>query len=249
MMLKPFLRRDNRGIGAVEFALVAPVLISFVIGISQMGKLFFANADMKNAMAHGARAASVWPVPQDPEILAAVNGRIARTGGVGSADVTLVRGMAPNGNEFVDINMDYEVPLDFIFFNAGPVTLRDSRRVFTQMNGVVPPPNSSTTGGTTSTTSTSTTSSGDPSSTSTTSSTTSGGTTSSTTSGGTTSSTSATSAGGTTSSTSATSASSTGGTTSSTTSSTTSASTTSSSGNGNSNGNSSHGHGDCKKKC
>ena len=38
MMLKRLLRRDNKGIGAVEFALVAPVMISFVIGISQMGK-------------------------------------------------------------------------------------------------------------------------------------------------------------------------------------------------------------------
>lgn len=223
MMLKRLLRRENKGIGAVEFALVAPVLISFVIGISQMGKLFFANADMKNAMAHGARAASVWPVPDAEDIEAVVNGRLARSSGLSKANVEIERDVDDNGNEFIDIDMTYQVPLEFIFFEVGPIALKDSRRVFIQMNGGAPEEDEDD--GTV-----------DPS-TGTTSS------TSATSAGGTTSSTSATSAGGTTSSTSATSA---GGTTS-TTSSTTSASTTSSS--GNSNGNSSHGHGNCKKKC
>ncbi len=236
MMMKRLLRRDNKGIGAVEFALVAPVLISFVIGISQMGKLFFASADMKNAMAHGARAASVWPVPEDAVIEAVVNDRIARSSGLAKANVEIERDRDDNGNDYVDIEMTYQVPLEFIFFDVGPITLSDTRRVYTQMDGEAPANDNGTTSSTTST------------------STTSGGTTT----GGTTT-TSATSAGGTTSSTSATSASSTGGTTSSTggttsatsagSTSTTSASTTSSSGNGNSNGNSSHGHGNCNKKC
>lgn len=258
MMLKRLLRRDTRGIGAVEFALVAPVLISFVIGISQMGKLFFANADMKNAMAHGARAASVWPVPEDATILAAVNDRLARTSGLSRANVEIERDQDDNGNDFVEIEMTYQVPLEFIFFNVGPVTLRDSRKVYIQMDGAAPENDntgstttSSTTGGTTGTTTTggttSTTTGGTTSTTGGTTSTT-GGTTS-TTSGGTTSSTSTTS-GGTTSSTSATSASSTGGT-SATSASSTSSSTTSSSSNGNGNGSSSssHGHGNCNKKC
>ena len=241
MMLKRLLRRDIRGLGAVEFALVAPVLISFVIGISQLGKLFFANADMKNAMAHGARAASVYPVPEsDDAIKQVVLDRLARSSGVGKAQVDIVRDQDGVGNDSIDITMHYQVPLDFIFFDIGPVTLEDTRKVYIQMEGEAPA-NEVSTG---STTTGSTTTGG-------TTSTTTGGTTS-TTSGGTTSSTSATSAGGTTSSTSATSASSTGGTTSTTsasTSSTTSASTTSSSGNGNSNGNSSHGHGNCNKQC
>jgi len=220
MMLKRLLRRENKGIGAVEFALIAPVLISFVIGISQMGKLFFASADMKNAMAHGARAASVWPVPDEDDIETVVNDRLARSSGIAKANVEVERDTDDNGNQFVEIQMTYQVPLEFIFFDVGPISLKDSRRVYVQMDGVMPEEGDGGSGTTsTSTTSTSTTSSGDPSS------------------------TSATSAGGTTSSTSATSASSTGGTTSSTT------SASSSSGNGNSNGNSSHGHGDCKKKC
>lgn len=235
MMLKRLLRRDTKGIGAVEFALVAPVLISFVIGISQMGRLFYANADMKNALASGARVASVWPVPDDSVILAAVNDRIARTGGVAAAEVEIAdRGTDPNGNDFIEIEMTYQVPLDFIFFDVGPVTLNDSRRVFTQMGTGSTEDEAEPPAGTTSTTSA--TSAGGTTSTSATSA---GGTTS-------TSATSASSTGGDTTSTSATSA---GGTTSTTSASSTTSSTTSgSSGNGNGNGNG-HNHGNCKRRC
>ena len=111
--------RENKGIGAVEFALVAPVLIGFVIGISQMGRLFFANADMKNAVAHGARAASLWPVPtDDAAIKAVVMDRIARTGGAGKAKVDVVRDQDGIGNDSIEITMRYQVPLDFIFFDV-----------------------------------------------------------------------------------------------------------------------------------
>ena len=227
MMLKRLLRRDIRGLGAVEFALVAPVLISFVIGISQLGKLFFANADMKNAMAHGARAASVWPVPEsDDDIKAVIMERLARSSGVGKAQVDIVRDQDGVGNDSMDITMRYQVPLDFIFFDIGPVTLEDTRKVYLQMEGEAP--ENDNTGSSTGT-STSTTSSGDAS-------------TSATSAGGTDTSTSASSTGGTDTS---TSTSSTGGTDTSTS----TTSTTSSSGNGNSNGNSSHGHGNCNKKC
>lgn len=137
MMRKQLLRSDTRGIGAAEFALIAPVLISFVIGISQVGKLFYANADMKNAMASGARVASVWPVPNDNAIIAAVKARLARTSGAGIANVTIpTRAVDAKGNAYLDIKMDYNVPLDFIFFNIGPVKLEDTRRVYVQMAGV-----------------------------------------------------------------------------------------------------------------
>jgi hypothetical protein len=233
MMQKRLLRGDNRGIGAVEFALIAPVLISFIVGISQLGKLFFANADMKNASAAGARLASIYPTPADATIISTINGRLVRTEASAHATPAVTHGTDGSGNPYIEIRMTYSVPLDFIFFRVPSVTLHDTRRVFTQVaqgNSTNITTTSSTTGGTTSTTS------------GTTSSTTTGGTTSTT--GGTTSSTSASSTGGTTSSTSATSASSTSST--STTSSTTSSSGNASSGNNNGSSSSNgHGHGNC----
>jgi Flp pilus assembly protein TadG len=246
------LRRNDQGVGAVEFALVAPVLITFIIGTAQMGKLFFANADMKNAIAAGARVAELYPVPEDDTIIAAVNDRLVRTGAESKATATVVHGEDEDDNPYVEINMTYTVPLDFIFFSVSPVSLTDTRRVFTQVESANSTTyTSTTTGGTTTggTTTGGTTTGG------TTSSTTTGGTTSSTTSGGTTtggttstSSTSASSTGGT----SATSASSTSSTSSTSTSSTSSGSTSSGSNGNGSNGNGSsssssngHAHGNC----
>ncbi|HYD38993.1 MAG TPA: TadE/TadG family type IV pilus assembly protein, partial [Allosphingosinicella sp.] len=131
-MLKRLLPRDEKGLGAVEFALVAPVLISFIIGVSQIGRLFYANADMKNAIAHGARVAGVYPVPDDATILAAVNARLMRDGAGARATPTVVHG-TDDGNPYVELRITYSVPLEFIFFSTPPVTLEDSRRVYTQV--------------------------------------------------------------------------------------------------------------------
>ncbi|MFL6844104.1 MAG: TadE/TadG family type IV pilus assembly protein [Allosphingosinicella sp.] len=219
-----FLRRDQRGIGAVEFALVAPVLITFIVGISQMGKLFFANADMHNAVAAGARVAAVWPVPGDDAIIAAIHDRLVRTGAAAKTHATITHGTDSNGNAYADITMTYTVPLDFIFFEVPAVTLHDTRRIFTQVTDANSTSYVSTTGTTTSggTTGTTTTTTGGT--------TTSGGTT---TTGGTTTSGGTTTTGGTTSSTGGTTTT-TGGTTStsSTSASSTSASSTSASSTG-----------------
>ena len=131
-MLKALLHRDDKGIGAVEFALVAPVLISFIVGVSQVGRMFYANADMKSAIAAGARVAAVYPVPDDATIIAAVNNRLMRDGASARATPTVVHG-TDNGNAYVELRITYSVPLEFIFFSPPPVTLHDTRRVFTQV--------------------------------------------------------------------------------------------------------------------
>jgi len=232
MMLQRLLRRDDRGIGAVEFALVAPVMIAFIVGVSQVGRLFYANADMKNAIAHGARVASLYPAPEeDAPIIAAVNERLMREGATGRATTTVVRG-TDNGNPYIEVRITYSVPLEFIFFSTPPVTLSDSRRVFTQVDSPLENngdgeqgegSTSATSASSSATSASSTTSSGDPGSTSATSSGDPGSTTS---------------------------ASSSGDSSSTSASSTTSASSSGSNGSsGSNNGSSGHNHGNCNKKC
>jgi Flp pilus assembly protein TadG len=231
MKMQRLLRRDQKGIGAVEFALVAPAFIAMIVGISQMGKLFFANADMKNAAAAGARAASVWPIPDDATILAAVNGRLAASNASTRATPSVVRGTDANGNAYVEVRMSYTVPLEFIFFDMPPITLTDSRRVFTQVTQA----NGTTYTGTSTSTSTGTSASS------------TGGTSASSTS------TSATSASSTSASSTSTSSTSSGDGDSSTSTTSTSSGNNGSSGNNNgssSNGNGNgHGHGNCNNHC
>ena len=123
------LLRNKRGVGLVEFALIAPVLLTFVIGIAQLGQLFFANAGLKSAVGEGARYATIFPRPTNQQIIdRIVNRRFGLDPAYVSAP-TLTTG-ALNGRDYIDIRMTYAAPLDFIFFSTPPVTLVETRRVF-----------------------------------------------------------------------------------------------------------------------
>lgn len=45
--------RDERGVSAVEFALVAPVLLACLIGIYDVGTMVYKRADMQSALRSG----------------------------------------------------------------------------------------------------------------------------------------------------------------------------------------------------
>src|SRR3982751_5523061 len=53
------LLRDDRGAGAVEFALSAPILITLIYGIFEFSQLYEANAGMQHALGEGARFATL----------------------------------------------------------------------------------------------------------------------------------------------------------------------------------------------
>lgn len=123
------LDRDRRGIATTEFALVAPVLVLFIVGVAQLGILFMANAGLRNAVAEGARLATIWPRPSD----AAIRDRILSSDfglePTRMSTPTIVHGTDANVN-YVDISATYAVRLDFIFFETEPVTLTATRRAF-----------------------------------------------------------------------------------------------------------------------
>lgn len=122
------LFRDRAGASAVEFALAAPALLLFVIGMIQLGLLFSATAGMANGVNEAARYATIYPTPSDADILSKVSQKRFM---VQSAyqTVSLSRGTA-NGVQYLDITMNYSAPLNFIFFSTPPVTLRQTRRVY-----------------------------------------------------------------------------------------------------------------------
>jgi Flp pilus assembly protein TadG len=128
---RPGLVRDESGAGAIEFAIVAPVLFAMLIGMAQLGILFFANAGLKNAVGEGARYATLFPRPTDTQIIARIN---AKKYGLTASRITgptIVSGTS-NGATYADITMTYSAPIDFIFYRIGPVTLTQTRRVWTQ---------------------------------------------------------------------------------------------------------------------
>jgi Flp pilus assembly protein TadG len=127
------LLKSERGAAAMEFALAAPILFALIVGIAQLGILFFANAGLQNAVAAGARLATIFPTPSDDEIKARIT---SSEFGLKPENVvvaaTIVRGTDASGLGYADISMSYKVPLRFLFFDVPPITLSETRRVFTQ---------------------------------------------------------------------------------------------------------------------
>jgi Flp pilus assembly protein TadG len=128
------LREDERGLGAVEFALIIPVFFLLIFGIMQMGTLFYAHAALRNAVSEGARFATIHPRPSNQQIIDRI--RANRADMVASRFtnpvVTVVQESPTTWR--ADISMSYTVPVNFMFFNT-PVVLSYSRRTY-----VYPPP-------------------------------------------------------------------------------------------------------------
>ena len=126
------LLRGRRGAGAVEFALAVPLLLGFVLGTAQLGLIFFAQADLRNAVAAGARHASIYPRPGDEAVIERIEARMADLEARYVVGPTVTRGTDNNGHDFADLEMRYAVPVDFILFRTPPITLTERRRVYTQ---------------------------------------------------------------------------------------------------------------------
>lgn len=123
------LGRDTRGVGALEFALILPLLLVLIVGIAQMGIMYFAHAGLRNLVSEGARFASISPRPTD----AAIKARIDAGGfGLNAAQLKPAAIAYGNttGNQYADITVSYTVHLNFIFWSPAPFDITENRRVF-----------------------------------------------------------------------------------------------------------------------
>ena len=120
------LRRDQKGAAALEFALAVPVLVTFIVGIAQLGMLFMANNGLDSAVAAGARYATIYPRPSDTQIQSLI---ASSRWGLDPARMTtpvITHGTTSN-NDWVRITTNYDVDMDFIFFTIPNVTLTETR--------------------------------------------------------------------------------------------------------------------------
>ena len=125
------IRRNERGAAAMEFVLVAPALVLIIVGIAQLGILFMANAALRNAVAEGARYATLWPRPNDTQIRTVITNSKFGLDNSRMTTPALSHGV-DDGANYIDISVTYTVPMDFVFFNLGNVTLSETRRAFVQ---------------------------------------------------------------------------------------------------------------------
>lgn len=55
------LRRDNRGVAAVEFAILSPIIIIMIIGVLESGRLLYTRSAMQSGLEMAGRYAMVHP--------------------------------------------------------------------------------------------------------------------------------------------------------------------------------------------
>jgi hypothetical protein len=128
--MRGFLRiwRDRRGVGIIEFAFAAPLLLAGIVGAVQLGTLFFANAGLRSSVAEGARYATTYPKPTNAQIIARMTNK--RFGPRASVPRTpVVTSGTSDAAGWIQITQSSAVSLDFIFFDK-TVVLTETRRAF-----------------------------------------------------------------------------------------------------------------------
>lgn len=123
------LRRDRRGVAAFEFALTAPFAIVLLVGISQLGLMFAANASLRHAVDEGARYATIYPRPSDSDISAMISHREFMMTSSRITGPSFSHGTS-DGVPYIDITMGYIAPMNFVLFSTPPITLSYTRRAY-----------------------------------------------------------------------------------------------------------------------
>lgn len=122
------LHNDSRAVSAVEFALVAPLLLAMILSISYLGILFFTQAGLKSSVEDAARFATVWPTPSKEVIEERIRAKnfAMVPGEIVGPTVVFSANQSPN---YVTITMGYDVRLNY-FFGRKTIRLSESRRAF-----------------------------------------------------------------------------------------------------------------------
>ena len=129
--------RDERGAGAVEFALSVPVLITMIYGIFTLGQLFEANAGIQHALGEGARytnlclsmsSTGTCTLPTNDQIVAKVQSKLFGTGNGTFNTPTVDSSNAADG--YKTITVTYQQTMNFLLFTGPTVTLTRSKRAY-----------------------------------------------------------------------------------------------------------------------
>jgi Flp pilus assembly protein TadG len=127
---------DERGNAAVEFALAVPVLIFMIWGMFQVSILLEANAGVDQALGEGARYATIFDTttnarPTDDQISARITGTKFGTG-LGVWQDPDINTDNESSDGYITINVEYDVPTNFLFFQGPNVSITKSKRVYVQ---------------------------------------------------------------------------------------------------------------------
>jgi len=106
---KVSLARDSSGAAAVEFAMIAPVLFTCIVGLLMLGMAYYEGATLQWSLERTLRTAMIDPEMTASEIEAALNERLEA---IGSPDIEFSYVIDDSGSVPLAIaTAAYEVPL------------------------------------------------------------------------------------------------------------------------------------------
>lgn len=129
MMRFKSLRRDTNGAAVIEMAFALPAFIIMLWMIVQMGLVFRAMSGIQHALGEGARAATIWPVPDTTTIQDRMNDAVY---GIGPGDFVIptpTEGTA-DGSQYLDLSVTYTQETDLLLMPGPTITVARSKRVW-----------------------------------------------------------------------------------------------------------------------
>jgi len=133
MIRRKQLCHDERGAAVIEMAFALPALIVMIWMIVQLGLVFRAMSGIQHALGEGARAATLWPVPEVDAIEARMNEAVYGIGPGTFEVVEAVPGTA-DGSDYLDLKVTYEQETDLLLLPGPTVSVSRSKRVWVAEN-------------------------------------------------------------------------------------------------------------------
>lgn len=100
---------ERSGAQVIEFAIIAPVLLAFLFGIFEIGRLAYEQNRIASAAAAGARAVAVYGGDDTTSIEAAINAKLPYSATITLTDTTF--GTQPFKK--IDITYDFDFLIQF----------------------------------------------------------------------------------------------------------------------------------------
>lgn len=126
----PFQRLcgNRRGASAAEFALTLPIFAMLVFSLFAIARVYHGRAGVLNGLGEAARVATLWPARSQADITTAFNLR-AFGRGSDAAALAFATGTS-NGQNFVDITVNYTPTINLFLIEVTPITLTYTRRAY-----------------------------------------------------------------------------------------------------------------------
>ena len=123
------LTGNDRGAAAIEMAFAFPILIMLLWMIIQLGLVFRAMSGIQHALGEGARAATLWPVPDVETIGTRMEEAVY---GIGPGDFDIVDPVpgTEDGGDFLDLEVTYRQETTLLFLPGPTIEVSRSKRVW-----------------------------------------------------------------------------------------------------------------------